>query len=370
MPKRSSLFVFIGVICVILSIVNVVVYQALALMFGIVEPVRLLLLALALGFSSASFITALILGNFYYNWFTRLYYRVFAVWMGFFFYILLASFIYGIAVSITGLPLITLGTSLLTFASMTGFYGVMHARRIKVKKQKVTLPNLPAAWKGRKAVWISDLHLGQVQGTKFAQHVTDKILKISPDIVFVGGDLFDGTSAPDLHNLAFPLSQLSTAKKIPHGVYFITGNHEEFGKSDAFLSAVSSVGMKILMDEMVDIEGLQLIGVDYRNTTKKEDFKEVLARLSIDRAKPSILLKHEPKDLDVAEEAGVSLQLSGHTHRAQIWPLRYIAKLIYKTYVYGLKPHGSMQVNTSSGVGTWGPPLRVGSDSEIVLIEF
>ena len=93
-----------------------------------------------------------------------------------------------------------------------------------------------------------------------------------------------------------------------------------------------------------------------------------LSRLAIDPRKPSILLKHEPRDLDVAEAAGISLQISGHTHKAQMWPLVYVAQRSYKGFAYGLKRLGRMQVYTSSGVGSWGPPMRVGTDGEIVVI--
>lgn len=79
------------------------------------------------------------------------------------------------------------------------------------------------------------------------------------------------------------------------------------------------------------------------------------------------MLKHEPKDLSVAQEAGISLQISGHTHKAQLWPLEYIAQLSYKGYAYGLKRLENMYVYTSSGVGIWGPPMRVGTTDEIVL---
>jgi predicted MPP superfamily phosphohydrolase len=216
-------------------------------------------------------------------------------------------------------------------------------------------------------IWISDLHLGQLHGPRFARKVADIVNTLSPDIIFIGGDLFDGTGAPDAGELTLPLRTLAA----PLGTYFITGNHEEFGDATPkFLVAVAGAGMHILQDEMTEIDGLQIIGVDYKNAVHRDQFKKILEHLPIDREKPSILLKHEPKDLDVAEATGISLQISGHTHRAQIWPFEYIASLVYKGYVYGLKAHGKMQVYTSSGVGTWGPPVRVGTDSEIVVLSF
>lgn len=120
----------------------------------------------------------------------------------------------------------------------------------------------------------------------------------------------------------------------------------------------------------MEIDGLQIIGVDYYNASDRKQFSEILSKLAIDSARPAILLKHEPKDIDVARDAGISLQISGHTHRGQLWPFEYMATLVYKGFSYGLKSLGTMQVYVSSGVGTWGPPMRVGTDGEIVVFKF
>jgi uncharacterized protein len=255
---------------------------------------------------------------------------------------------------------------LLVIALVASIYGVFHAKDIHVKEIKVSLPDLPAAWIGRKAVWVSDLHLGQLHGPSFARKIVKKVNDLPHDIVFIGGDLFDGTSAPDLDGLIAPFKDLSA----PLGVYFITGNHEEFGDSNRFVQAIKSIGMHVLQDKMTEIEGVQLVGVDYHNASDSRRFEKTLSELAIDQNKLSILLKHEPKDLYIAHEAGISLQISGHTHQAQMWPLGYLASLVYKGYAYGLKDFKDMQVYTSSGVGTWGPPMRVGTDAEVVVFTF
>ncbi len=193
-----------------------------------------------------------------------------------------------------------------------------------------------------------------------------KIQNISPDIVFIGGDIFDGSKSPEILKFTSPLRELSA----PLGIYSITGNHEEFGDSSDFVAAVKMANIHILRNEMINIGELQIIGVDYRNASNKERFQKILSDLQIDKNKASILLKHEPKDIDVAQKEGVSLQISGHTHGAQQWPFGYLAKLIYGQFAYGLNRIGDTQVYTSSGMGTWGPPIRVGTDSEIVVFTF
>ena len=151
---------------------------------------------------------------------------------------------------------------------------------------------------------------------------------------------------------------------------FITGNHEEFRNDKHFLDAIKNVGIRVLNNEMVVVDGLQIIGVDDRDSTNRVKFESVLSALNIDKNKPSILLKHQPFQLDEAANAGISIQISGHTHKAQVFPLNIFTQLIFKGYDYGLKMYDKMIVYTSSGVGTWGPPLRVGSDSEIVVFKF
>jgi predicted MPP superfamily phosphohydrolase len=178
--------------------------------------------------------------------------------------------------------------------------------------------------------------------------------------------MYDGTTAPDLYKIAEPLKKLSA----PFGVFYITGNHEEYGDINAFLKAIRELGITILFDEIVDVEGVQLVGVDYNNAAKAEGFKKILDSLALDTNKPTILLKHEPKDLEVAEAAGVSLQISGHTHYGQQWPFRYMAQMAYKGYAYGLKDFKKLQMLTSSGIGTWGPPIRIGTVGEAVVITF
>lgn len=365
MRKISTISLFLLVVIVFLYLDNLVIYEAVALAFSLTKSVQLISLGAGLGLLSASFIAATIIGNFYYNRFTRIYYLVSSVWIGLFAYLFIASVIYIIGAAISP-SLISIGFVLFLVAILIGVYGIFHARKIIITKISVTLPNLPSSWKNRKAVWISDLHLGQINGVSFAQKIVKRISALSPDIIFIGGDLYDGTRAPDLSEFTAPFKELSA----PLGVYFITGNHEEYGNEKLFIRAVESVGIRVLQDEMVEIDGLQLIGVDYKNASDTSKFKNILSKLTIHREKASVLLKHEPRDLDIADADSISLQISGHTHNAQMWPLNYIAELTYKNYAYGLKRFKNMQIYTSSGTGTWGPPMRVGTNSEIVLFTF
>jgi predicted MPP superfamily phosphohydrolase len=120
----------------------------------------------------------------------------------------------------------------------------------------------------------------------------------------------------------------------------------------------------------VEVDGLQIAGVSYRNAAHDSQFAAALRSLRLDRGRASILLTHAPDHPEIAEAAGISLQLSGHTHLGQFLPWSWMARRIYRQFVYGLSRIGKMQVFTSSGAGTWGPPLRLGSNPEIVVLEF
>ena len=248
---------------------------------------------------------------------------------------------------------------------MAGLYGVFNASWTRITRTTVKLANLPEAWRGRRAALISDLHLGHVRNESFLRRMVAKIVKEDPDLIFIAGDLFDGT-AIDAGRAAEPLNELTA----PHGVYFVAGNHEQFADDSKYLRAIAAAGVRVLSNEKVEADGLQIIGVPYRTATRDGHLASVLHGIGVDRDRASILLTHAPDRPEVAEAAGVSLQLSGHTHVGQFIPWNWMARRIYRQFVYGLSRIGEMQVFTSSGAGTWGPPLRLGSNPEIVMIEF
>ncbi|MBI3888886.1 metallophosphoesterase [Candidatus Nomurabacteria bacterium] len=359
---------FAGIVSLVLALVHVIVYKAFVSIFSLTATGKLFL-GIILAALCLSFVLASILTFNFNNLFTRTYYTISATWLGFAFYLFLASCIYVLTILLSrifGIDTPKLfGILCLVLALAVSIYGVVHARTLLVKNINVTLPNLPAGWQGKRVVFVSDIHLGVVLGRDFAQKIVDKINEINPDIVFIGGDLYDGVKV-DENQIVQPFAGLHPAL----GTYFITGNHEEFRDNKPYLEAVKNIGIRVLNNELVNINGLQLIGVDDRDSVNLAKFQNILANLNINKNEPSILLKHEPFQLDEAARVGISMQISGHTHRAQVFPLNGFTYLIYKGYDYGLHLFGKMSVYTSSGVGTWGPPLRVGSDSEIVVFTF
>lgn len=322
------------------------------------------------GLLSLSFVAASLLAFRYNNLAVRVFYRVAAIWLGMLTFFVPAAVLSWIVFGISRLAGLnpdfhTIVEGLFAAGAVAGIYGLFNANWMRITRATVRLANLPAGWHGRRAALISDVHLGHVRNGGFLRRLVATILKEEPHAIFIAGDLYDGT-AIDAARAAEPLKHLSA----PHGVYFVAGNHEQFGDDTRYLQAISGAGVRVLSNEKIDADGLQIIGVPYRNATQDRHLASVLKDVEVDPERASILLTHAPDYPEIAEAAGISLQLSGHTHVGQFIPWSWIARKVYRQFVYGLSRIGRMQVFTSSGAGTWGPPLRLGSNPEIVVLEF
>jgi predicted MPP superfamily phosphohydrolase len=368
--ERKRLVGLIAVIQSVLCLTHLLLYETWTFSPAGRETHEALWIKLVLGFLSVSFVAASLLAFRYTNAALRAFYRVAAVWMGLVSFLLIAAvsswIIFGVA-RLAGLDMNFHRTVELLFgaAVVAGLYGVYNASWTRITRTTVRLANLPAAWHGRRAALISDVHLGHVRNGSFLRRLVAKILREQPDAIFIAGDLYDGT-AIDARRAAEPLNELVA----PHGVYFVAGNHEQFGDDSKYLHAIAAAGVRVLSNEKVEVDGLQIVGVPYRHAVHDGHFASVLRGIRLDHDRASILLTHAPDHPEIAEAAGISLQLSGHTHLGQFIPWSWMARRIYRQFVYGLSRIGKMQVFTSSGAGTWGPPLRLGSNSEIVVLEF
>ena len=372
MPMRiqTRLVGFIAVIQSVLFLTHFLFYETWVFSSAGTHDGEPLWIKLLLGSLSVSFITASLLAFRYTNVAVRGFYKAAAVWMGLVSFLFLATVsswtIFGVArLAELDVNFHRIVEVLYSAAAVAGLYGVFNASWTRITRITVRLANLPAAWRGRTAALISDLHLGHVRNGSFLRRMVAKLLKEEPDLILIAGDLFHGT-AIDAGRAAEPLNEL----RAQHGVYFVAGNHEQFGDDSRYLQAIAATGVHVLSNERVEVDGLQIIGVPYRNATQDGHLASVLHRIGVDRDRASILLTHAPDRPEIAEAAGVSLQLSGHTHLGQFIPWSWMAQRIYRQFVYGLSRIGNMQVFTSSGAGTWGPPLRLGSNPEIVVLEF
>ncbi len=367
---RSRIAVFVAVVQTVLFLAHWFLYRTWTFFWAAPDPSRTSGLQITLALLSVSFVLASLLAWRSSHVIVRVLYTISAVWLGTVSFCFLAAClcwaIY-VGASLVGVhpnPR-ELVVALFAIALLASLYGIVNAAWTRVRRVNVTLPNLPESWHGRVAALVTDTHLGHVRGPAFLRRIVTTLTGLRPDIVFIAGDMYDGTVAR-VRELAQPWAELAA----PLGAFFVLGNHEEFTDSSKYLHAVEHSGVRVLNNEKVTVDGLQIVGVHYRDSTNDDHFRSVLQRADVDRDHASILLTHAPDRLQIAEEEGFSLQLSGHTHGGQFFPFTWITSRIYGKFVYGLQRLGNLLVYVSYGAGTWGPPLRLGTTPEIVLIQF
>jgi len=229
----------------------------------------------------------------------------------------------------------------------------------------IVLPKLSKHFDRFRLIQLSDLHIGSLTSPRTLERLVDRVNGLTPDLIVITGDLIDRDICQDQSRLP-TLAKLSAT----HGVYIVSGNHEYYGGYDRFKSLVRTTGIRILHNRMVEIDGgFQLAGVP-----DEEARRFHLGAPNLEKALfghrtdiPLILLRHRPIAVKEASAAGVDLQLSGHTHAGQIPPLDLLVWLMFR-YPFGLHRFGDMMIYTTFGTGTWGPPMRLFSHSEIVCI--
>ena len=211
----------------------------------------------------------------------------------------------------------------------------------------------------------SDFHLGQFYGRKSLARIVNTMNRHNPDMVMLVGDIFDRRPEPVvLNDLAAEFSRLQPR----YGVFYVNGNHDRGGNKGLFpITFFSSLGVQPLLDSLVLVNNsVYLAGRKDRSSGIRKTIPELLH--GIDRQLPVILLDHQPFNLEEAEQAGVDLQLSGHSHHGQLWPLNHITSAIFEQD-WGLLQKGDTHYYISCGTGTWGPPVRTAGYAEVVIID-
>jgi predicted MPP superfamily phosphohydrolase len=370
MQRRAGLIAFATVVQSILFLTHFFIYRTWTFASAGSEISSSPWLKVTVGVLSVSFLAATLLAFRYSNPAVRTLYRIAAVWLGIVSFLFFAAGASWVVFGVTQLAGVEASFHkivevLYVAAVLSGLTGLLNAGWTRIRRITVKLDNLPETWRGRKAALISDLHLGHVRNGSFLRRIVASVMRENPDAVFLAGDLYDGT-AIDAAKAAEPLRNL----RAPQGTYFVAGNHEQFGDDSRYLQAVSGAGVRVLHNEKVEADQLQIVGVPYNHASQDEHFQSVLRQIGVDRNRASILLTHAPDRPHIAEKEGISLQVSGHTHVGQFFPWTWMARRIYRQFAYGLNRIGKMLIYTSSGAGTWGPPLRLGSSPEIVLFQF
>jgi hypothetical protein len=236
------------------------------------------------------------------------------------------------------------------------------------REYNITINKPAGSVKTLRIAAVSDIHLGSIIRKRSLKKMSGMIKDMKPDLVLLLGDIVDGEIGPVLRG---DLLQYFTCPKCADGLYAITGNHEFIGGANRTIPYIESKGIRVLKDEMVTLEGgIQLIGRIDRDSYRfyrKERLPLGELMKQADTTKPVILLDHQPFHLDETAKYGIDLQLSGHTHNGQMWPLNYVTKMIYELS-YGYLKKRNTNFIVSSGYGLWGPRVRSGSRSEVLLI--
>jgi hypothetical protein len=258
-----------------------------------------------------------------------------------------------------------------TAAALSTGYGIAEAKQTpKVKRVPIKIDHLPPELDGFRIVQITDIHVSPTFRRPAVEDIVAVVNTLNADIVALTGDLVDGTVAQLAFDVA-PLKQLKSAS----GNFFVTGNHEYYSGVVEWIEEVKRLGFSVLLNEhLVIARGrarMLLAGVtDYRGGNFLPDHRSDPQKAinGAPRADVKILLAHQPKSIFDAAKAGYDIQISGHTHGGQFFPWNLFVGFS-QPYVSGLHTHQNTRIYVSRGTGYWGPPLRMGSPSEITLIK-
>ena len=315
------------------------------------------------------FIFAEVLYRYYDNLFTRSIYLISSYVGGLFVYWFVASVVLSIAYIFSAHIkieyLYTLSLFLYSLGTLFFVSGILQALRIKVVNYKISPPTQYPHLVGKKFVLVADTHLGPINQEIFVRRVFKKILNQKPDAVLFSGDMFDSECYSDVESLKKEIKFITS--QVP--VFFTPGNHEQYGPFEHFMQIAEEGGMTVLIDEAVRFLNVPIFGLNFRQTKKMDEVEKVINE-NISIGHPSIVLNHEPVFHSLLSKAGAFLVVSGHTHNGQFWPGKYLSHMVYKKFNYGLQTFSDMNSITTSGVGTFGPPMRTFNTPEIVVIEF
>lgn len=275
-------------------------------------------------------------------------------WMGVGFVFFSLCFVYDLARlgftlndSAAAIVIILIGTSLVAYAFTT-------AQRISRKNLKIHAGKLIRDYR---LVQISDVHVGSRSGA-FLKKIVDGINALHPDIVLITGDFLDSSRAgPD---------DIVALKDLQAPVYFSIGNHERYAGLERVIPLLEGAEVIVLRNRSVSKDGLQLIGID--DAEDKDQVQHKLESIDLEPDCFKVLLYHRPLGWQAAVDAGVDLMLCGHTHNGQIFPFNWLVRQQFRI-IHGLHRRGNCHLYVSSGTGTWGPAMRLGSRNEITCID-
>ena len=377
--KFPQTLIFFGIILFVYGLINFYIIRRL--LSAIPENFKSLVLIVSI-FVILSFIAGRLLENIWISYVSDFLIWIGSFWLAIMFYSFLCLVIIDLvrAVNffvpffpsvITRDPektkrVLLIVVSILVFITVAG--GFINTKIINVRQYWMPIHKKAANLKTLNIVMASDLHLGTINGKNFAYRVAWDINHLNPDIILLAGDIIDEDIKPVLRdNVGEALFEL----KAKYGIYGITGNHEYIGGVEEAVKYLNAHNIQMLRDSTIKIaDSFYVVGREDRSASSfggngRKSLEELTK--DIDKSLPVILMDHQPFHLEEAQQCGIDLQLSGHTHNGQLWPLNYLINKIYDIG-WGYRLIGNTHYYVSCGVGGWGPPVRTGSIPEIINI--
>ncbi len=385
------LVIFLASIVLIIFSMHWLFFRSIIRFFSITAPLHKTALHTAMVLLTAIVISGFVAARVHETWWITGYYRFASAWLGFLIHLLVAAaavWIAGMALHFARLPIERNAIAAIFLLAACGYsiYGIANAFTPTIREVPVYLNVVPPAWENSKIVHLSDIHLGRVHGKKFAENLAQTVNRIHPDIVLITGDILDGMGGKWHGDLAILLDNIKADK----GVFYVTGNHEGYIGEHRAIQLLEKTNMTRLDNQLIEIDGLEILGISYPGIHSMKEIAGLPEGGKKEDDAIRILLFHTPTSVlhqegdrldrhfhtywmpDISfscnRKLHIDLQLSGHTHHGQLFPANLVTWLLYRGFDYGLNQSEESLIYTTSGVGTWGPPMRTATISEIAVI--
>lgn len=242
-------------------------------------------------------------------------------------------------------------------------YGHINYLHPKLIELDITLDK-PIEGGSMTIVAISDVHLGEGTGKRQMQRYADMINAQNPDLILIAGDLIDNSVVPLYRD---KMNEELSLLHAPMGIYMVSGNHEYISGIDHSAQFLATTPITLLRDKVISLpNGVQIIGRDDRSNRRRKQLEDLVGEA--DTQRPMIVIDHQPYHLSKSDSLKIDLQISGHTHRGQVWPASLLTDRMYEQS-YGYRKWSYSHIFVSCGLSLWGPPFRIGTNSDMAVIK-
>ena len=384
--RTGAFIVFFSVFLSVYSLSNVFIYYTVRNIFKL-KGIKKLILKITHIFIASLYISSRFLENYWRNSLTESLATIGSFYLAVMLYLFLFSLagviIWFVLKLIPKAKPVTIkhndkilkhaGIFMLVCVTLITLYGYYHACSPQVKYHKISISK-PQFSSHLRVAFISDIHLGTIIKNKRLNKMVTNVNSFNPDIILLGGDIIDEDIAPVIK---YDMGALLTKLNAPLGVFGVTGNHEYIGGVEEAVKYLEDHNITMLRDKAITIPGrLILVGrAEFSITRFTSKTRLTLSEIITNKIAshdlgqlPLITVDHQPYGINEAIAQKADFMMSGHTHNGQLWPIKHIVSQIFKIR-HGLKKFEDTWFLVSSGYGTWGPPVRVATDSEIVIID-